>query len=226
MYRAIEPAPALSIRSASVVGIRVRAVDSASAAVASCATTETLAYRPALDPVAGSKIWGRGRMVRTGSHCRRRRNRPVRYVQCVRDPIGHPWVGQADLPWTAIGVGAKGSDLTEIRQYAVASARPQDCRDAIGDEALGNAIERDRHAGLREGDPIRIDLQSVIPDQGKGALDSGSVGSIGRRVNLREMVGIEQPQRLNGDVESAVGKAAKPDAFAQQHHQIRGGSAR
>jgi hypothetical protein len=24
---------------------------------------------------------------------------------------------------------------------------------------LGNAIECDRHAGLREGDPIRIDLQ-------------------------------------------------------------------
>ena len=136
--------------------------------------------------------------------CRRRRNRPVRYVQCARDPIGHPWIGQADLPWTAIGMSAKGSDLTEIRQYAVASARPQDCRDAIGDEALGNAVERDRHAGLREGDPIRIDPQSVIPDQGKGAFDSSSVGSIGRRVNLREMVGIEQPQRLNGDVESAV----------------------
>ena len=64
----------------------------------------------------------------------------------MRDPIGNPWIGQTDPPRLSIGVSAESPDLTEIRQYAVASARSQECRDAIGDEALGDAVEGDGHA--------------------------------------------------------------------------------
>ena len=92
----------------------------------------------------------------------------------------------------------------------VEPAVAQEIGDAVGDVALRHAVQRHRHAGPAKADPRRVELDRapVDPCQGGRRAPPRWAGRIGAGVG--EVLGIEVPERLHGDVEGPVRSRRRP----------------
>ena len=71
------------------------------------------------------------------------------------------WIGETDPPGPPVGVTSESAKLAEIDQHVVEPFGAQQRRDPVGDVALGNPVQGERHARPRELDAPRLDLARV-----------------------------------------------------------------
>ena len=115
---------------------------------------------------------------------------------------------------------ARGARFAEIDEHVGDPAVAQDLGDAVGDVALRDAVEGDGAARALERDAARRDLQRAIVDQRARRRQRRAVrpgGAVGPAV---EMFGVERPQRLDRDIERAVGERAESLRRAQHPHHV------
>ena len=129
-------------------------------------------------------------------------------------------VADAKPPRTSIRVAAERAKLTEIDHRALEAFVPQHLGDRIGDIALRQAVERDRHAGTCEA------------DRGRAGLDAAEINELTRnlaraRRDVRLHVGvrpemrlIEPPQRLHRYVEGAGTQDAETLALLDERAEF------
>ena len=94
-------------------------------------------------------------------------------------------------------------------------------RDAIGDVALGDAVEGDRHAWPGEADLGRLELDGAVVHQRlrSGVLTLAWSARIG--AGPREVRGVEAPERLHCDVEGALRPLRVGARLRQQRNQLQ-----
>ena len=68
------------------------------------------------------------------------------------DAADVPAVADANAPGTPIRVAADGAKFAQVGHRALKAFIAQHVRYGVGDEALGNAVQRNGHAGAREPD--------------------------------------------------------------------------
>ena len=130
-------------------------------------------------------------------------------------------VAEADAPGAAVGMAAERPDFADVEEDVTHARVLQQGGHTVGDVALGDAVERDRHARPREADFRRRDLDGPV---------------IHQRLRLREVVcgrpprvgagtgevrGVEAPERLHGHVEGALRPLRIGARLRQQRHQFQ-----
>lgn len=104
------------------------------------------------------------------SSAARRGDRLVLHIEGRR---GRRAVAQADSPGPSVGLVGQGPDLAGVDQGMFEAQIPQQLSQAVGDKALSDAIERDRHAGARQRDGAGRNLNLAIIDQCQSRRDFG-----------------------------------------------------
>ena len=113
-------------------------------------------------------------------------------------------MAEADAPGAAVGMAAEGTHLADVQQDVAHAGILQQGRDAIGNIALGDAVQRDGHARTREADLGRLDLDGAVVHQSLRPSEVGCGGPLRTGARTREVRGMEAPERLHGDVEGAL----------------------
>ena len=140
-------------------------------------------------------------------------DRGVRERQGERGAVGVGGVGDRDPPGRAAGAGPESPRLAEVEQDVGEARGAQQVGDTVRDVALGDAVQRQRHAGTPEGDPLgrRLHRAEADPAQRGGE-------RLGRR--LGRGAGEEVPERLDARVERAAGGPPQRGADGQQLDQL------
>ena len=115
---------------------------------------------------------------------------------------------------------ADGAQLAHVDQRMLDAAGAQQFDDPVGDVALADAVQRDAHVRSRKTQARRIDLEPALPDLPDRAGDRLGGRTIGRGARLREVTGVESPQRLHRHVEGAAADFAVAPALGQHAHQV------
>ena len=94
-------------------------------------------------------------------------------------------------------------------------------RNAVGDAALGDAVQRERHARPGEADFGRFDRDGAVIHKSLrlGAVGLGGPQRVGARP--REVFGIEAPERLHGDIEGALRPLRIRTRLGQERDQLQ-----
>ena len=101
-------------------------------------------------------------------------------------------------------------------------AAAQQVGHAIGDVALGDPVQRHGHARAQEADPGPIHRDRPIIDQASRRLDPVDRRA-GHIVRMRcEMRGVQLPERLHRDVESAATQLAEALRLGEQDAEVVG----
>ena len=130
---------------------------------------------------------------------------------------------EADAPGAAFGMTAERADLADVEQDVAHAGVLQQRRHAVGDVALRDAVERDRHAGPREADFRRLDLHGAVVHQRPRLRDLGLGRPARSGARLREVGGVEAPERLHGGVEGALRPLGEDAGLRQQGDEVQGG---
>ncbi len=91
---------------------------------------------------------------------------------------------------------SEGADFAHIDDARGNAGGAHQIDDAVGDPALGDAVERQRHTGAGEGDAGAAGANGVETDAGAG-LSKGRGGRAGRFAAGGEVGGVEAPERLD-----------------------------
>ena len=124
----------------------------------------------------------------------------------------------ADLPGAAVIV-AEGADFAHVDEARGDAGGAQQVDDAVGDPALGDAVERQGHAGAGEGDAVAAGADGVEADAGAG-LGEGGGGRAGGVAAGGEVGGVEAPERLDGRVEGAAGRGVEAAAVVEDGDEL------
>ena len=84
----------------------------------------------------------------------------------------------ADAPGSA-GIVAEGADLAHVDKGGGDPGGAKEVDDAVGDPALGNAVQGHRHAGAGEGDAVAAEADGIEADAGAGFGEGGWGGPSG-----------------------------------------------
>src|SRR5215813_4867309 len=105
--------------------------------------------------------------------------RHVGKLDSAADAAGRLAVANAKPPGASVRVAAERTKLAQIDNRAREAFMAQQIGDDVGHVTLGNAVERDRHAGAREGDGggAAVDLAKVHQR-------AGEVARAGREIRL------------------------------------------
>src|SRR5690606_31581656 len=131
---------------------------------------------------------------------------------------GAPWVGDAGSPRIAIRAPPQGERLADVDEDVVEARAAQEAADAVGDEALRDSVQGDRHAGPMQPDQSRLELYMLVADRFQGPADPPRVRAGGRGAGLREMLGQQPIEWLHGGIEGAVALARQRKRERQQLH--------
>ena len=105
------------------------------------------------------------------------------------------------------------TQFTHVHQRMLQTCTLQQLRNSVGNIALRDAIQCNRHIGLGECDFLAVHLHILQTDFVQSSLHIRS--NIAARV-LAEMFGITLPQHLHRRVKRAVGQRMDALALAQQ----------
>ena len=194
-------------------GIRLNAVESASASVAVGAID---AHR-AVQRRAASRLWieqmrKTASGVETKSSARGCRDRAIDKVDGFGERAGPIGIGEADAPRRALGSRADRPYLAHIDQRRRQACAAQLLDDAVGGVSLRDAVQRDCGATLDESDAVRTHKRPTAADLRQ------RFGQLLRRRPFRigplrgEMIRIKLPQRLHRRIECAVGQIRQKTA--------------
>ena len=84
-------------------------------------------------------------------------------------------------------------NLAEVHEHVVEAFVAQEIDDAIGDVALGDAVEGYPHARVRERDAPGGDGHAAVVDHRLHPVDRALFGAVGARARSREVTGVEGP---------------------------------
>lgn len=110
-------------------------------------------------------------------------------------------IGKGGALGRAVRVRPDRPGLAEVDKHTIETRIAQDLGHAVGDVALADPVQTDRHSPPREAKAIRGDADVLMPYAFRCAGDS-----LGRRafrigIGRAEMIRIETPERLDGDIE-------------------------
>ena len=134
--------------------------------VALGAITETCPAMRAGLPVAGSKRWwwrplgSKGLAIPAEVATARSAQRDG---ACDGLRLRRP--AQADAPGAPVGMAAQCTAFADVEKDARHAGVPEQRRHPVGDVALGDAVEGDRHAGPSEADFRPVDGDGRVADQ-------------------------------------------------------------
>src|SRR6185503_9136903 len=136
------------------------------------------------------------------------------------DAAGVPAVADADAPRASIGVAADGAVFAEIDHGALEAFVAQQVGDDVRDVALGDAVQRDGHAGAREADRLRAvvdppEIHQRLCNIARARRDVRL--DLGPRPEVRL---VESPQRLHRNVERAAAQHTEALALLDQGAQL------
>ena len=149
-------------------GIRLNAVESASASVAVGAMTLTVRYSAGLRPVAGSnKCVNRPAGSNRNPAPADGRDRTIDEVDGFGEHTGLVRIGETDAPRRTLGPRSDRPYLAHVDQRRRKTRFAQPVDDTIGGVALGDAVQRDRGAAFGQRDPVRAHKQAVASHLGQ-----------------------------------------------------------
>ena len=202
-------------------GIKLKAVESASASVAVGAMTLTVLYSDGLRPVEGSnRCVNRPLESNRKSSACRCRDRAIDEVNGFGERAGPVGIGEAHAPWRTFGPRSDRPYLAHIDQRRRQARAAQQIDDAVRGVSLRDAVQRDCRAAFDESDAIRTHKQAAAADLRQ------RFGQPLRRWPFRigpvrrEMIRIKLPQRLDCWIEGAVCQISKKQRGFQQRHHV------
>ena len=202
-------------------GIKLNAVESASASVAVGAMTLTVLYSDGLRPVVGSnRCVNRPLAIEPESSAGRRRDSTIDEVDGFGERAGPVRIGEADTPRRTLGSRSDRAYLAHIDQRRRQARAAQPVDDAVRGVSLRDAVQRDCCAAPGQRDPVFAHKQAAVSDlrQRFGQLLRRWPFRIG--LLRREMIRIKLPQRLHRRIEGAVGQIGKKQRSLQQRHHV------
>ena len=118
---------------------------------------------------------------------------------------------------------AEGADLADVEEDVAHAGVLQERRHAVGDVALRDAVQRDRHSGPGEADRRRPGLDGA-PVHQRPRLGESALGRPARiRAALREVRRVGAPERLHGGVEGALRPFGEVTGLGQQGDEFQRG---
>jgi hypothetical protein len=96
----------------------------------------------------------------------------------------------------------------------------QQIRDPIGDRALGDAVQGQRHPPAGKRDLAGLDGDPLEPDAAQGGGDGAGRRPVRRGVGASEMLGMQAPERLDRRIERALREAMDPGHLTQYVDQL------
>ena len=219
-----------SARAIKARSIRQKAVESASATAACGAVTvNALPEAPGAAGAGVEDVADPAGCVEDGPLRRRSGHRPV----AQRHRRGR--AGETDPPGPAVRPAAEGAELAGLDQHLGQPLRSKQRRNAVGDVALRDPVEAERHAGTGEGHLGGAVAHIAPADPCASHGDGGGVGGVAPGIAPRPksaqsgwMVGSNTPsvaaciaaQRPSSSSNSGGGSPSRPAAFRRISSRI------